>query len=81
MLIEFKSKRLLAADAARGISHAIARAFATCDGHLVAADVLTHQLGDLAGPDPSGGSIVAHKVEVTDPVSIASSSRRPACPK
>ncbi|MBO0763922.1 MAG: SDR family oxidoreductase [Hyphomicrobiaceae bacterium] len=70
MLIEFKSKRRLVAGAARGIGHAIARAFATRAVQAVAADVLAHQLGDLAGPDPSGGSTVAHKVDVTDPASV-----------
>ena len=35
MLIEFKSKRILVAGAARGIGHAIARAFASRGGRVM----------------------------------------------
>jgi 3-oxoacyl-[acyl-carrier protein] reductase len=70
MLIEFKGKRILVAGAARGIGHAIARAFATCGGGVVAADLLVDQMLDLVGSDSSGGMTEAHKVDVTDPASI-----------
>jgi 3-oxoacyl-[acyl-carrier protein] reductase len=70
MLIEFKSKRILVAGAARGIGHAIARAFASRCGRVTAADLMVDQMRDLAGPDASGGTIETQKIDVTDPVSI-----------
>jgi 3-oxoacyl-[acyl-carrier protein] reductase len=70
MLIEFKSKRILVAGAARGIGHAIARAFASRGGRVTAADLMVDQMRDLAGPDASGVTIETQKIDVTDPVSI-----------
>jgi 3-oxoacyl-[acyl-carrier protein] reductase len=70
MLIEFKSKRILVAGAARGIGHAIARAFANRGGRVTAADLMVDQMRDLAGSDASGGTIETQKIDVTDPVSI-----------
>ena len=70
MLIEFKSKRILVAGAARGIGHAIARAFASRGGRVTAVDLMVDQMRDLAGPDASGGTIETQKIDVTDPVSI-----------
>ena len=70
MLIEFNGKRILVAGAARGIGHAIVRAFATRGGRVFAADLLVDQMLDLVGSDSSGGITEAHKVDVTDPVSI-----------
>jgi 3-oxoacyl-[acyl-carrier protein] reductase len=72
MLIEFKGKRILVAGAARGIGHAISRAFATRGGRVVAADLLVDRLLDLVGADASGGNIEAHKIDVTEPASIDS---------
>jgi 3-oxoacyl-[acyl-carrier protein] reductase len=72
MLIEFKGKCILVAGAARGIGHAIARAFATRGGRVVAADLLIDQMLDLVGSDSSGGNTEAHKVDVTEPASIDS---------
>jgi 3-oxoacyl-[acyl-carrier protein] reductase len=70
MLIEFKGKRILVAGAARGIGHAVVRAFATRGGRVFAADLLVDQMLDLVGSDNSGGITEAHKVDVTDPASI-----------
>jgi 3-oxoacyl-[acyl-carrier protein] reductase len=70
MLIEFKGKRILVVGAARGIGHAIVRAFATRGGRVLAADLLVDQMLDLAGSDSSGGITEAHDVDVTDPASI-----------
>jgi 3-oxoacyl-[acyl-carrier protein] reductase len=70
MLIEFKGKRVLVAGAARGIGHAISRAFAARGGEVVAADLLVDQMLDLGGPDISGGAIEVHKIDVTVPASI-----------
>jgi 3-oxoacyl-[acyl-carrier protein] reductase len=70
MLIEFRGKCILVAGAARGIGHAIVRAFATRGGRVVAADLLVDQMLDLVGSDSSGGITEAHKVDVTDPASI-----------
>ena len=70
MLIEFNNKRILVAGAARGIGHAIARAFATRGGQVAAADLMVDQMRDLAGLDASGGTIEVHKIDVTQPESI-----------
>jgi len=70
MLIEFKDKRILVAGAARGIGHAIARAFAIRGGGVIAADLLVDQMHDLAGSDSSGGVTEVHKIDVTEPASI-----------
>ena len=70
MLIEFKGKRVLVAGAARGIGHAIVRAFATRGGRVFAADQLVDKMLDLVGSDSSGGITEAHKVDVTDPASV-----------
>jgi 3-oxoacyl-[acyl-carrier protein] reductase len=70
MLIEFTGKRILVAGAARGIGRAIASAFAARGGHVVATDLLLGEMGDLAGPDASGGAIEVHGIDVTDPQSI-----------
>src|SRR5262249_39096511 len=70
MLIEFKGKRILVAGAARGIGHAITRAFAMRGGRVSAADLLVDQMRDLAGSDASGGSIEVHEIDVTEPASI-----------
>jgi 3-oxoacyl-[acyl-carrier protein] reductase len=72
MLIEFTGKCILVAGAARGIGHAISRAFANHGGRVVAADLLTDQMADLVASDNSSNGIVAHKVDVTDPASIDS---------
>jgi 3-oxoacyl-[acyl-carrier protein] reductase len=71
MLVEFKSKRILVAGAARGIGHAIARAFASRGGRVTAADLMVDQMRDLAGSDASGGTIEVLKIDVTEPASIA----------
>jgi 3-oxoacyl-[acyl-carrier protein] reductase len=70
MLIEFKDKCILVAGAARGIGHAIARAFAARGGRVIAADLLVHEMLDLVGPDISGGAIEVQKIDVTEPASI-----------
>src|SRR5215468_6477349 len=70
MLIEFNGKRILVAGAARGIGHAIVRAFATRGGRVFAADLLVDQMHDLAGSDSSGGVTEVHKIDVTEPASI-----------
>src|SRR5262245_34446215 len=70
MLVEFKNKRILVAGAARGIGHAIAHAFATCGGSVVAADLLVDQMHDLVGSDSSGGTTEVHKIDVSEPASI-----------
>ena len=70
MLIEFNGKRILVAGAARGIGHAIVRAFATRGGRVFAADQLIDKMLDLVGSDSSGGITEAHKVDVTDPASV-----------
>src|SRR6516165_5240259 len=70
MLIEFNGKRILVAGAARGIGHAIVRAFATRGGRVFAADQLVDKMLDLVGSDSSGGITEAHKVDVTDPASV-----------
>ena len=70
MLIEFKGKRILVAGAARGSGHAIARAFVSRGGYVVAADLLADEMGDLANSVANGGSIETHKIDVTEPASI-----------
>jgi 3-oxoacyl-[acyl-carrier protein] reductase len=70
MVIEYKGKRILVAGAARGIGQAIARGFATCGGNVAAADVLIEQMRGLTGPDPSGGAVETHTMDVTEPASI-----------
>lgn len=69
MHIEFSGKRILVAGAARGIGHAITNAFATRGGTVVAADLLDDTLANLQGTDPSGGTVTACKIDVTDPAS------------
>jgi 3-oxoacyl-[acyl-carrier protein] reductase len=75
MLIEFKDQRILVAGAARGIGRAIARAFAARGGRVAAADLLLDEMRDLAGPDASGGAIDVHRMDVTEPQSIAAALR------
>jgi 3-oxoacyl-[acyl-carrier protein] reductase len=70
MQIEFRSKRILVVGAARGIGHAIVRAFATRGGRVFATDLLVDKMLDLVGSDGSGGITEAHAVDVTDPASI-----------
>jgi len=70
MIVEFKGQRILVVGAARGIGHAITRAFATRGGRVIAADLLVGELSDLVCQDPSGGGVEAHKIDVTDPASI-----------
>ncbi len=70
MHIGFKGKSILVVGAARGIGHAITKAFAIRGGAVVAADLLDHALADLQGSDPSGGTVTTCKIDVTDPVSV-----------
>ena len=72
MEIRFDNRTVLVAGAARGIGHAIARAFATDGAHVVAADLLVDELRDLEGPLPGGGQITAAQVDVTSPASLQS---------
>lgn len=70
MQIEFRGKRILVAGAARGIGHAIAKAFAANGGRVTAADVLADELRALAGINAGGGEIEIAKIDVTDPTSV-----------
>ena len=70
MQIAFNGKRVLVVGAARGIGHAIAKAFAGTGGWVMAADLLADELSDLAGTDGSGGEITTMKIDVTDPASV-----------
>ena len=69
MHIAFNNKRILVAGAARGIGHAITRAFAARGGTVIAADLLDDALVDLTGADASGGTVTACRIDVTDPAS------------
>lgn len=71
MLITFKGRRVLVVGSARGIGKAISRAFVADGADVVAADMLVKEMGDLATGLPGGGSVVAEKIDVTDPQSVA----------
>jgi 3-oxoacyl-[acyl-carrier protein] reductase len=70
MQIEFKGKRILVVGAARGIGHAIAKAFSEAGGRVAAADLLLEELAPDGKSFP-GSSVDTHRVDVTDPVSVA----------
>jgi 3-oxoacyl-[acyl-carrier protein] reductase len=70
MNIEFRNKRILVVGAARGIGHAIARAFAQRDGQVLAADVLVEEMSDLVTEYPGSGRVDLCEMDVTDPDSI-----------
>lgn len=71
MEIRFDDRVAIVAGAARGIGQAIARRLAADGAKVIACDLLTDELAPIAGPQPGGGSIAVHRVDVTDEASIA----------
>jgi 3-oxoacyl-[acyl-carrier protein] reductase len=71
MNIEFSRKKILVVGAARGIGHAIARAFAQRDGEVLATDVLVDEMRDLATPYEGSGRVTLCGMDVTDAEAVA----------